>query len=194
MGLHNLARKRPPDQLTYDPVLCNTLAMGELDGEDKPGVVNTPVLARTAVKFKLAKGFDLGKRWASIGRRYWTARRAHFYKPGKCALIHDGSSFKQESMVSVLGGFSAGEHITMHPPVQEPIPRIFFYFSEKKPPSFLHESTPLGPTCFAVFIVNIGKCAYDKLFWRRTTNLFFRVRQSLLFCFFSSAFGLAWPR
>jgi len=95
---------------------------------DKPGVINTPILARTAVKLKLAKDFDLGKPWSSIGRRYWTARRAHLYKPGQCALIHDGSSFKQESMVSVLGGFSAGEHITMHPPVQEPIPRIFFVF------------------------------------------------------------------
>jgi len=116
------ARRRSDTALVSDGDLADALAMGELDGEDEPGEVNVPATIKTLGKVKICKKFDLQRRYAAIGRRYYFACRAEFGSTMKSVLCHDGSGFKQERVFSVLGSYTGraqDEFLVAIPPPQD---------------------------------------------------------------------------
>lgn len=67
----------------------------------------------------MCKGFDLGRKWVQIGRRYILASRQRFHIGGKLVLVHDSSWFK-DTMLSMVGGYGKDgkEYMVVVPPPQ----------------------------------------------------------------------------
>lgn len=120
------ARAQPASKMTYDPVLADAIAMGELaepreDGTGKDVIVNVPQAVKMVARLKMSKNFDLWRRWGSILRRYWVAGRSHFGQEsaGKVVLCHDASRFREDTLFSLLGSYGGTDKfMTMIPPPQ----------------------------------------------------------------------------